>query len=147
METFTPLSAILDGISEKLNETFGDDYTLYPEELKQGLQRPCFFIKLLNPSNTIERDLTYRRGNSYCIHFFPKSTNQPKTECYQMLDELYLALEYIEVDGNLVRGVNMRGEVHDEILQFYVNYNVRVRKIYEPVKMEILEIIEFRTKG
>lgn len=147
METFTPLSAINDGISIKLNESFGDEYTIYPEEVRQGLQRPCFFIKLLKPSNTKERDITYRRENSYCIHFFPKSTNEPKAECYQMLDSLYMALEYIEVDGNLVRGIGMLGEIHDEILQFYVNFNVRVRKVYDPILMEHLEMIDFRTKG
>jgi len=147
VETFKPLSAILDGISEKLNETFGDAYTIYPEEVKQGLTIPCFFIKLLKQSNTKERDITYKRDNSYCIHFFPKNTNQPIAECYQMLDELYLALEYIEVGGNLVRGTGMLGEIHDEILQFYIHFNVRVRKVYDPILMQSLEMIEFRTKG
>ena len=147
METFKPLSAIQDGISLKLYKSFGDEYVIYPEEVKQGLTRPCFFIKLLKPSNKKERDITYIRENSYCIHFFPKNTNQPKAECYQMLDELYLAMEYIEVDGNLVRGVGMLGEIHDETLLFYVNYNVRVRKVYDPILMEYLESIEFRTKG
>jgi len=146
-ETFKPLSAILDGISQKLNETFGDEYTIYPEEVKQGLTRPCFFIKLLNSTNKKERDATYKRENSYCIHFFPKSTNQPVSECYKMLDDLYVALEYIEVDGNLVRGTSMLGEIHDEILQFYIHFNVRVRKVYDPILMDYLETIEFRTKG
>ena len=147
METFTPLSAILDGISGKLNSKFGDEYTIYPEEVRQGLTRPCFFIKLLKPSSTKERDITYLRENPYCIHFFPKNTNQPVQECYQMLDSLYMALEYIEVAGNLVRGVSMFGEIHDEILQFHIHYNVRVRKVYDPVLMQYLESIEFRTKG
>ena len=147
METFKPLSAILDGISEKLDADFGDEYTIYPEEVKQGLTRPCFFIKPLKPSNTKERDITYRRENPYCIHFFPKNVNNPVQECYQMLDSLYMALEYIEVAGNLVRGVGMLGEIHDGILLFYIYYNVRIRKVYDPILMEHLEMIEFRTKG
>ena len=147
MENFKPLTAINDGVSLKLNETFGDEYTIYPEEVRQGLKRPCFFIELLNPSSRKERDLTYIRENSYCIHFFPKSTNEPKTECYQMLESLYMTLEYINVDGNLVRGVRMMGEIHDGILQFNVDYNMRIRKIYNPEMMQTLESIEFRTKG
>ena len=147
METFKPLSAILDGISKKLNDNFGDEYTIYPEEVKQGLKRPCFFIKPLNPSNIKERDITYLRENPYCIHFFPKNVNQPLQECYQMLDSLYMALEYIETRGNLVRGVGMLGEIHDEILLFYISYNVRVRTIYDPTLMEHLEMIEFKLKG
>jgi len=147
VETFKPLTAILDGISLQLNKTFGDSFTIYPEEVKQGLKQPCFFIKLINPTNEIERDVMYIRNNRYCIHYFPESTNQPKAECGQMLDVLYLAMEYIEVAGNLVRGINMRGEIHDEILMFYIDYNVRVRKVYDVVLMEELEMIEFRTKG
>lgn len=145
--SFKPLTAIMDGISLKLNKTFGDDYTIYPEQVKQGLQRPCFFIKLLEPTSTKERGEIYVRENPYCIHFFPKNTNQPKAECYETLDELYHALEYIEVAGNLVRGINMKGEIHDEVLQFYVNFNVRVRKAYDPILMGYLEAIEFKTKG
>ena len=147
MENFKPLSAILDGISLKLNEKFGDEYTIYPEEVKQGMKRPCFFVKLLNPSNTKQRGETYYRENSYCIHFFPENTNEPKAECYKILDELYLALEYIEVEGNPIRGIGMFGEIHDEILLFYINYNVFVHQKYDTVMMEILELIDFRTKG
>jgi len=147
MENFSLLSAISDGLGKKLNETFGDDYKIYPEKVEQGLERPCFFIKLIRPSNTKERDITYNRDNAYCIHFYPENTREPNAECYETLDKLYMGLEYIDVDGNPVRGINMLGEIHDEILQFYVNYNVRVRRVYEPVLMEDLEMIEFRTKG
>ena len=147
MSNFKPLTAILDGISLKLNETFGDEYKIYPESVKQGLSKPCFFIKLIRPSNTKEVGLTYIRENAYCIHCFPESMNEPETECYRILDELYTSLEHIEVEGNPIRGINMYGEMHDGILQFYINYNVRVRKIYDPILMEVLEKIEFRTKG
>ena len=139
---------IIDGIIRKLTEAFGDDYEIYPEELKQGLQKPCFFIKLLNPTNTKERGERYYRENSFCIHFFPQSTNEPKSECYEILDELYLALEYIEVEENLVRGVSVSSEMHDGILLFFINYNVFVSKVYDPAKMEILETIQMKkTKG
>jgi len=147
VDTFKPLSAIQDSISLKLNDAFGDDYTIYPEAVKQGLKRPCFFIKRLTMTNTVEVGKTYNRENPYCIHFFPKDSSQPNAECYQMLDEMYETLEYIKVDGNLVRGVGMKGEIHDEILLFYVNYNVRVRKVYDPIIMGYLENIDFRTKG
>jgi len=147
VETFKPLSAIQDGISLQLNKSFGDKYVIYPEEVKQGLTRPCFFIKLLKLTSTKEVGEFYTRENSYCIHYFPESTNQPKAECYAILDELYLEMEYIEVDGNLVRGVSMTGEIHDGTLLFYVNFNVRVRRIYDPILMQHLESIEFRKKG
>ena len=46
------LDKIVDGISEKLNEVFGDGYKIYTESIKQGLKPPCFFIQLVNPMNT-----------------------------------------------------------------------------------------------
>ena len=150
MKTFTPLSALLEGISEKLYAAFDKGTIVYPESvtagIKRDLKRPCFFIKPLKPSNTIERDRTYVRDNPYCIHYYPKNINNPVQECYRILDSLYIALEYIEVNGNPVRGTGMHGEIHDEILLFYVSYNIRVRKIYDVILMEYLEMIEFRTK-
>ena len=113
MESFVPLKSIIDGISKKLNLRFGDKYTIYPESVKQGLERPCFFIQLLNPTNMPERGEIYQRDNLFCIHFFPESVNEPNDECYQMLETLYSTLEYIEVDGGLVRGIRMNGRIHD----------------------------------
>jgi len=147
METFKPLSAIQDGIIGQLNTCFGGQYKLYPEEVRQGLERPCFFIKLLKTSITQVCGDLYRAENLYCIHFFPKSTREPKGECYSTLDRLYMALEYIKIDDNHVRGVGMNGDIHDEILQFYVSYNVFVRRMHDPILMGTLEIIDFRTKG
>ena len=146
METFKPLSAILDGISTQLYNTFGDKYTIYTEEVKQGLKTPCFFIKLLNPTNTKEVGVTYFRQNQYVLHFMPEDTNEPRQEIHTILDDLYLAMEHIFVVGNLVRGTGLRGEPHDNILLFYVNYNVFVRKVKDPITMGTLELLQF-TKG
>ena len=41
---------IIDGVSIKLNELFENVYTIYTNNVKQGLQFPCFFINSL-PSN------------------------------------------------------------------------------------------------
>ena len=142
---FAPLAAISDGIIQKLNKTFDGEYTIYPEKVRQGLVRPCFFIKLLKPRVSKMVGETYLRENPYCIHFLPKVTNEPETECYAMLDRLYEVLEHIHVDGNLVRGIGMGGEIHDETLLFYVNYNVFVRRVYDPVLMEELELVNFKT--
>jgi len=150
MKTFTPLSALLDGISEKLYTAFDKGIIIYPESvtdsIKQGLKRPCFFVKPLKPSSTIERGDIYLRDNPYCIHYFPKNIKEPVQECYRILDNLYLAMEYIRVAGHLVRGVGMSGEIRDEVLLFYVSYNIRVRRVYDPVLMKYLEAIEFRTR-
>ena len=37
------INKIIDGICEKLNESFGDGYEVYTELKNQGLKEPCFF--------------------------------------------------------------------------------------------------------
>lgn len=141
------LDKIVDGISEKLNSVFGDDYKIYTESVKQGLKEPCFFIQLVSPVNKSllgERSL---RENLFCIQYLPSNKNEPKAECYRVQDDLYLALEYITVDGGLQRGIKMRGEFADGILNFFVNYNMFVKKTDEKMPMEELGLPEIFMKG
>ena len=145
MGNFKPLTSVVDGITRKLSETFGDGYTIYPEVVKQGRVNPCFFIRLQGANKTLFRDGTYHLENSFCIHYFSKSTNQAYAECQEILEELHFALELIEVNGNPVRGIKMRGDFHDETLMFYVDYNLFVREVSPQEKMEELKPINITT--
>jgi hypothetical protein len=133
------IQSIVDGISEKLNSAFGDEYKIYTESVKQGLKEPCFFIQLVNPVNRRELGRRFFRENLFCIQYFPKSRDAPKSECYQMQDDLFIALEYITVDGDLQRGIRMRGEFVDGVLTFFINYNLYVMMTEETTPMEFLE--------
>ena len=121
------INKIMDGISVAINSEFGDDYEIYTESIAQGLKEPCFSILCLNPA--IESKLGKRRflTNQFCIHYFP-STNEPQSECYAVMSRLGLALELIKVDGDLCRGTEMRGEIVDDVLSFFVNYDMHVYK-------------------
>jgi hypothetical protein len=140
------INCVVDGISEKLHSVFGGKYTIYTESVKQGLEEPCFFIQLVAPSSTRGLNRRFSRQNLFAIQFFPAS-GEPKAECNQMQDDLYLALEYITVDGNMQRGIGMRGELVDGVLHFFVNYNMFVIVPEEETLMEILEIENIKTKG
>lgn len=37
------VNRIIDGISIRINEVFGDDYEIYSEDIEQGFKEPCFF--------------------------------------------------------------------------------------------------------
>ncbi|MDR2655629.1 MAG: hypothetical protein LBC56_06080 [Oscillospiraceae bacterium] len=45
-------------------------------------------------------------------------------------------LEYIGFDGRLQRGIKMRGEISEGVLNFFVNYNFIAVKGYNPLAME-----------
>ena len=138
---------IIDGICIKLNETFGDAYTIYTEAVKQGLKEPCFIVRLVNPVSKTELGRRYLRQNLFAIHYLPKSSEEPKAECYRVLEELYLAMEYITVNGDLQRGVGMRSELVDDVLHIYVNYNMYVHIPQDYESMAELVEHNITTKG
>ena len=140
------LDKIVYGIVQKLNSVFGNSYKVYTEWPQQGLQEPCFFIELISSKNTKQHNKRYSRENLFCIKYFPASKDSPKIESYKMLDDLYLVMEHIEVDGYLQQGIGMSGELVDEVLHFFVNYDMLVKKIIDTETMEVLEVLDVRTK-
>lgn len=129
---------LIDGISIKLNQVFGDGKRIYSESVKQGLKEPCFFIVSLNPSQTQAMGLKYFRQHPFDIHYFPSKTGGNQ-EIQDVASDLFEALEYITLlNGDLVRGTNMHYEVIDGVLHFFVSYNMYVKKVVETDPMETL---------
>lgn len=131
------INAIISGISTKLDGAFG--YEIYDEEIKQGLQEPCFFIKCLNPTNNLFLGKRYFRKNSFVIQYFPKSEHKPKEECYAVGEDLMQQLEFIPVLDSVLRGTEMNYEVIDSVLNFFVNYDCFVYKVDEKILMENIQ--------
>ncbi len=44
------INKIAAGISQALNREFGDGYSVYQNNVSQGLVEPCFFIAVLESS-------------------------------------------------------------------------------------------------
>ncbi len=132
------IQRIIDGISVKINEEFGDEAEIYTETVKQDFEEGSFTLSCINPTSKQFLGNRYFRTHLFCVRYFPK-TKEPKIECYEVLERLYSALEYITVDGKLCRGTNMHGEVSDDFLSFFVNYDVFVYKDTEEKEpMEVL---------
>ena len=130
---------IITGISQKLFVTFGLDYKIYTENVEQFLNPPCFYVELLQSSMQQIVSRRYRLENLFDIHFFTNE-NEPKNDFRRVADILYDALEYISVDNDLVRGLNMHYEIVDDVLHFFVSYNLILIKTLEPEdKMETLK--------
>ena len=136
------INKIIDGISVAINSEFGDNHEIYTEPIRQGLKEPCFSIICLNP--TFEQFLgkRYFRTNQFCIHYFP-SSKEPRSECNSVTEKLFNALEIITVDGKQIRGTEMTSEYVDDVLNFFVNYDLFV---YKDVDDEpIMESVEHNT--
>ncbi len=146
------IKKIISAVSKTLFEEFGEVYTIYAEEVKQGLSEPCFFISCINPgkrqmlSNSNSHFLAnrYYRDNRFCIQYFPADKNNGRAESYEAAERLLNCLEEITADGDIIRGTDMNFEYTDGILSFFVSYNFFVYKTREPTVMEKLnkEVLE-----
>lgn len=122
---------LMIGISVALDGAFGGQYEIYTEENKQDLKMPCFFISLVQPAKTDFPSNRYYMNNQFCIQYIPESETGSNSECVSIAEQMFLTLEEVTPDGEdlPVRGTNMKYEIADGVLNFFVNYNYFVRKI------------------
>lgn len=134
------INSIIEAISISLNEEFGDGYEIHMEEIKQGLEEPCFFIFCLNPTFDLFLGKRYFRTNQFCIQYFPK-TDEKQRECNGVAERMCQCLEYITIYGEdkPIRGTKMKHETVDGVLNFFVNYDCFIRKIEQQTPMESLQ--------
>ena len=132
---------IKNAIMEKLKQEF-PDYKRYGEEIKQGFQAPCFFLAVINTSSKQKMiGKRYQRTISLDVHFFPAKQENQNEQMYDMRDLLYLILEVLHIDGQILRGSEMNYEIVDGVLHFFVDYKVFVyREVVKDPVMEDLNI-------
>lgn len=134
------INKLIDAISIKLNQVFGDDYEINSENVKQGLKEPCFFIKVLNPTQSQIVGQRYFKDNPFDLHFFPKIEGNNE-EINNVAENLFDAMEYIQLlDGDLVRGTHMHYETVDNVLHFFVQFNMFVKKEKAVDRMKDLSV-------
>ena len=136
------INKIIDGISVAINSEFGDAYEIYTKSVEQGLKEPCFSVLCINPKMEQFLGKRYFRTNQLCIHYFP-SSDEPRLECNMVQERLMDCLELITVDGDLVRGTSMHGEVNDDVLSFFVNYDMFVYK--EREQADSMDSVKYNT--
>lgn len=115
------INDIMNAISIRLHEAFGDGYKKYLNDIEQGLKEPCFLITVVDYSKEQLLQSRSKRSVPFDILFFP---SQGKAQCYEIADQMMNELEFITLlDGDMMHGTNMKAEVVDDVLHFFVNYN------------------------
>ena len=126
------INNIIDGISIKLNQVFGDSYGIHSEDITQGLQEPCFFIAAMNTTQTTMIGKRSFRQQQFDIHYFPSVTDN-NAELQGIASDLYQAMMWITLlNGDVVRGTSMNHQVVDGVLHFFVQYNMFVNAVEVP---------------
>lgn len=145
------LNKIIIGISQALDAEFNSEnegYIIHTENVEQGLEEPCFFIFSLKPSSKQLVGNRYERKYPFDIHFFPDTElvdgiSTINNQLNEVTERLFTALEYISIDSGLIRGTNMNAEIVDNVLHFFINFNMIIRKeIEKDPYMEELELME-----
>ena len=128
------LNDIVDGVVATLRDAF-PGHEIYTEQVTQGLKPPCFSICPVELANVPFLGTRALWTALFNINYYP-SGDEPKQECLGVGNALTLALEYITVGGDVVRGTNMTFRIVDGVLVFTLNYNVFVRRLIEASTMD-----------
>ena len=73
-------------------------------------------------------DNRYYRRYPAEIMYIPKDEDEPVAEMQRVQEKLMDALEYITVKGDLVRGINRKAVIVDDVLCVSVDYDMHVFK-------------------
>lgn len=127
------IKKIMEGISIKLNQVFGDGVQIYLDgATKEELKEPYFSILLLSLAQKDMIGTRKFRSNSFDIHYFPEIKGS-NLELQGMASNLYEALETITLtNGDLIRGTKMNHDVVDGVLHFFINFDMYVKKVTVP---------------
>lgn len=139
------INDIITSIAKKLKQCYPNT-TIYKESVFQDLKEPCFIILPLEPTQDAKLPNRYWRTYPFDIHYFPKEDKGrgAKAEMYTMGESLFFNLEYIICCDKLVRGAKMRFEIVDNVLHFFVNYDMFVKQRVEPI--ELMKTLDYSQK-
>ena len=151
------VNEIISGVYAKLTKEFGE-IKLYTDnsarktgvlDSKAPLREPNFYVSCKKPSNNRVKDKVFTNtqflGNRYLRSVALCIECRWFDDWQEVLDRLFMCLEYVPFGetGSVVRGVSMQGEHVDDVLRFFVRYDVFVYyREDEKEKMEKLEMKE-----
>jgi len=135
------LNDIFDGVSKKLYGSFGSTHKIYQNDVKQGLETPCFFLSALKPSFT---PLLGERGTLRVpldVQYFPVQDADNRT-MYSTAETLMEILDMIFLSADTcVFGRSKSFEIADGVLHFFVTYQIVLTKAEIPAAtMETVSI-------
>lgn len=130
------LNSLLNAVADNIAICF-PDIPIYADEVVQGLERPCFFIRISSLKNQGALSDYIKSIVSFEIQYFPFG-NEKNMQMDRVAASLSDALEIVEVQGVRLRanaleyaksgsvfvsGLNSRYESADSILSFNAQYS------------------------
>lgn len=126
------LNDILDGVTCRLDELF-PECRIYTDAVKQGLEEPCFFVGLLEPTERPMLGVRAFRETGVSIQYIPEEKGEINRELSRIADILMDGMGTIHLpDGHQMNGTKKSARISDGILTFLIHYNGFVVRMKEP---------------
>lgn len=123
------VNELLNGVSNQLYDVFGTDYKYYVENVEQNLTKPCFTIDSLVDIQRSRSRYLYDRTIPIVVHYFSSDKATTKKDCYGKAEQIVEALEYVPLDGALIRGEDISWQIVDDVLQVFITYRFITKKV------------------
>ncbi|WP_394874958.1 phage tail terminator family protein [Clostridium neonatale] len=133
----------INDIRIAIQQALDNDYPnieIYSESIEQGFEVPCFFVKLISSNQDKQLNNRYKQSLLFDVHYFSDKEEDLNKDCLDVADNLYRALEYVEIDGHKYRALKMNHKVTDGVLHFMLKFNYNILKVIEYKKMKELEV-------
>ena len=122
------INKIIKAISIVINQTFnvnGANYLIYANDVEQALNPPAFIIQIIQPSKTPYLKSRYLKVNPFDIIYIPAVVDEGNNlHLHDVAEKLMDCLDFITLlDNDVLHGTNMRYEIVDDVLHFFVNYD------------------------
>ena len=121
------LEDIIKGINRIIKSEF-PSMEIYANEIQQGFKEPCFFVKMLKLDEKQIIGERYFRRYFFDIRYHPDK-HKKSQNIWGIADKLQDLLEMITTpEQHLLRGTDRNAEVEDDVLHYFVSYNMFVIK-------------------
>ncbi len=135
------INDIIEAISIKLDQTFGDNYSKYVDEIPQGFETPAFLILFLNLENIRQIGNRWRVTTLFNIQYFSDKAENKRTDASNHALKIQQALSEITLlNGAIMFGTNANSEIVDGNTHNFINFNFFLQEQEEKIFMESLEI-------
>lgn len=138
------INNIIRGVCNAISMEF-ENAVIYTEQVEQGLKLPCFFVYCKKLSRTRFRGSRFLAKNEICIQYIPSGTETMQHEIDETAARLFECTRCIGVyengGGYLMDGTKVHYEKSNNLLDFYVSYDIFYRIEDDTALMEELTVI------
>ena len=134
------INKIVEGAASALYEAMGDGYPIYRNDLRQGLEPPCFLILSVGPSLAPQPSGIKLLTVPLDISYFPSDSGD-NAEMQRAGLAVMDAVELIPLsEEKKLRGLRRSMQIVDGVLHISVTYEAFLRNVPDVDPMEVLDL-------